>query len=41
MPTPTQDLLEQVFAIAKDAGEAIMVVYARDFSVRRRQTRAH
>jgi hypothetical protein len=33
MPMKTPDLLEQVFTIAKDAGQAIMAVYARDFSI--------
>ena len=33
MPTNTPDLLEQIFTIAQDAGQAIMAVYARDFSI--------
>ena len=34
--TPFSDLLQQVAAIARDAGEAILVVYGEDFEVQRK-----
>ncbi|WP_243041786.1 3'(2'),5'-bisphosphate nucleotidase CysQ [Dyella sedimenti] len=36
-PTPISPLLQQVAAIAREAGEAILVVYGEDFEVQRKQ----
>ena len=34
---PFSNLLQQIAAIARDAGEAILIVYAQDFEVERKQ----
>ncbi|WP_089679964.1 3'(2'),5'-bisphosphate nucleotidase CysQ [Halomonas shengliensis] len=40
MPLNTSDLLEQVYTIAKDAGDAMMAVYARDFSIEEKEDKS-
>ncbi|WP_245888676.1 3'(2'),5'-bisphosphate nucleotidase CysQ [Halomonas denitrificans] len=40
MPLDMSDLLEQVHTIAKDAGAAIMAVYARDFSIEEKEDKS-
>lgn len=40
MPMNTPDLLEQAYLIAKDAGAAIMAIYARNFSIEEKEDKS-